>query len=140
MASIKAVNEFTTFNYDVFFNSGSSVDNFYKLFSHPIVPFLSVFLYLILSKVVMETIRKVFGLESKGPVVQFVTIAHSSFLAVYSAWTFWNSISIVAPYVATHGFYNSICDISGDLWFAKGLGFWVTHFYISKYYEFIDTW
>lgn len=140
MSTIKSIQEFSTFNYGVLFNSGSAVDNFYRLFAHPAVPFVSVFLYLILSKWVMETIRKVFGLEPKGPVVQAITIGHSSFLAVYSGWTFWNSISIVAPYVMNHGFYNSICDVSGDLWFAKGLGFWVTHFYISKYYEFIDTW
>lgn len=140
MSTIKSIQEFTTFNYSLFFNSGSAVDNFYKLFAHPAVPFVSVFLYLILSNVVFNTIRKVFSLESKGPVVQAVTITHSSILAVYSAWTFWNSISIVGPYIGSHGFYNSICDVSGDLWFAKGLGFWVTHFYISKYYEFIDTW
>eukprot|EP01034_Spumella_vulgaris_P028488 gene28488-35345_t len=39
-----------------------------------------------------------------------------------------------------HGYYAAICDARGELWHAKGLGFWVTHFYLSKYYEFIDTW
>ncbi|RYH20090.1 hypothetical protein EON65_24660, partial [archaeon] len=43
-------------------------------------------------------------------------------------------------YVMKHGFVNAICDVTGDLWHNQDLQFWVTHFYISKFYEFIDTW
>jgi hypothetical protein len=35
---------------------------------------------------------------------------------------------------------NDSCDSTGELWNEKGLGFWVAHFYVSKYYEFVDTW
>jgi GNS1/SUR4 family len=32
------------------------------------------------------------------------------------------------------------CDQDGTFWNEGGLGAWATAFYISKYYEFVDTW
>lgn len=37
-----------------------------------------------------------------------------------------------------HGLKETYCDYSGTLW-SSGLGGWATIFYISKYYEFLDT-
>ena len=37
-----------------------------------------------------------------------------------------------------NGLLTTLCDQSGSLW-SKGLGGWATIFYISKYYEFLDT-
>jgi len=47
---------------------------------------------------------------------------------------------MVFPYIWRNGLYPSLCDVNGELWHGLGFGFWVTHFYLSKYYEFIDTW
>eukprot|EP01038_Epipyxis_sp_PR26KG_P009470 gene9470-12759_t len=106
---------------------------------HPIVPIVACILYLTLSDFIFGTLRNLFGLQPKGQVVQAITVSHSMILAVYSAWTCYNSASIFIPYVLEKGFYGSVCD-HDTLWNKLGLGFWITHFYWSKYYEFIDTW
>lgn len=33
----------------------------------------------------------------------------------------------------------AMCDVNGKLWVESGFSFWVLHFYISKFYEFLDT-
>lgn len=128
--------------YDDFFEfdySSLFADNkFYALFMHPVVPFGSVLLYLLLSSVVFKGIKNIFGLAPKGPVIQTITICHSAALAVYSGWTAYHGWRIFGAYLLKHGLMASLCDADGELW--GQLGWWVTHFYISKYYEFIDTW
>jgi hypothetical protein len=89
---------------------------------------------------VFNGIREKFNIQPKNASLQWLTILHSGALALYSLWTFVNSVKIVWPFVTTHGLNAALCDSSGVLWFDQGLGFWVTHFYISKYYEFLDTW
>eukprot|EP00599_Poterioochromonas_sp_BG-1_P002328 CAMPEP_0173147968 /NCGR_PEP_ID=MMETSP1105-20130129/9440_1 /TAXON_ID=2985 /ORGANISM="Ochromonas sp., Strain BG-1" /LENGTH=193 /DNA_ID=CAMNT_0014062533 /DNA_START=25 /DNA_END=606 /DNA_ORIENTATION=+ len=115
-------------------------DWLYSWFAHPRVPFLAVFAYLLLSKKFFGFIRDVFKVQPKGPALQWTTIIHSAILAVYSAWTCYNTGKIVLPLIAQNGLYATLCDTSGDVWFKEGLGFWVAHFYLSKFYEFIDTW
>ena len=34
----------------------------------------------------------------------------------------------------------AMCDVDGTMWVEKGFSFWAFHFYISKFYEFLDTW
>jgi hypothetical protein len=45
---------------------------------------------------------------------------------------------IVRDHITVHGYLASFCDTDNQLW--SKIGWWMTHFYISKYYEFIDTW
>ncbi len=137
---VSNLKDFFSTDFNQLYVTGSPSDQIFKIFANPLVPFLSVFLYLILSKWFFNLLRTSFNIQPKGAFMQFVTIGHSGILAIYSGWTFWNSMRIVVPYVLQNGFYNSICDASGELWHVKNLGFWVTHFYLSKYYEFIDTW
>lgn len=142
-ALVKTVGEFLTAPYAQasFAPTGLPLlDQAFRFSTLPAVPFVAVFLYLTLSKAVFDTIRKVFGLQPKGPVIQSLTIVHSLLLAVYSVWTFYNSMRIVVPYVLQHGFYTAVCDANGEVWHGLGLGYWITHFYLSKFYEFIDTW
>eukprot|EP01038_Epipyxis_sp_PR26KG_P009472 gene9472-12761_t len=121
----------------------SSVEDLFILSNYPrAIGFEAVaacILYLTLSDIIFGTIRTTFGLQPKGSVVQAITVSHSMILAVYSGWTFYNSALIAIPYFLEHGFYESLCD-TDILWNKVGLGFWITHFYWSKYYEFIDTW
>jgi hypothetical protein len=138
--AITRVSEFLTFDYSSIFTGDNAVERFYALFAHPAVPFVSVLLYLLISNTIFDTIRKVCGLEPRGPVIQNFTMLHSAILAVYSGWTFIGSVRVVAAYAAQHGVYGAICDTQGHLWNDGNLGFWMTHFYISKFYEFIDTW
>ena len=107
---------------------------------HPAVPIAAVIGYCLLSNVIMGALRSAFKLEPKGAVIQTLTIIHSAILAIYSGWTCYYAWIIVGGHIAEHGLWVSLCDTDGALWTAKNAGWWVTHFYISKYYEFIDTW
>jgi GNS1/SUR4 family len=58
-----------------------------------------------------------------------------------------HSSSLQQPKVNPHiffflfkGFMATYCDQDGTFWNEGGLGAWATAFYISKYYEFVDTW
>lgn len=140
MSTITKLEEFLTTDYSKVFGDSTPVDRFFGFFANPAVPFISVLLYLAISDVVFEAVRKAFGVKPKGFVLQFVTILHSLALAVYSGWTFINAYQIVASVVSERGLYGTLCDPTLDLWTTHNFGFWVTHFYISKFYEFIDTW
>ena len=50
--------------------------------------------------------------------------------------------SIVGNYMisAGDGLMGAVCDYKGMLWYDKGFSYWVLTFYISKFYEFFDTW
>ena len=139
--SISQIEDFLTTDYATFFPGDTPVDRFFSLFTNPWVPIASVILYLALSDVIFEFIRDTFKIKPKGFGMQTITVLHSLALAVYSGWTFVNSSKLVyETYLARGSLYGTLCDPNLDLWDTRGFGFWVTHFYISKYYEFIDTW
>lgn len=131
---VETFEDFFSFDYGMLYSD----DKFYSKFMHPVVPFVSVALYLVFSNVVFKGIKDAFGLAPKGPVIQTITVLHSAALAIYSGWTAYYGWKIFIPHVIDYGLIPSLCDADGTLW-AKA-GWWVTHFYISKYYEFIDTW
>lgn len=128
--------EFEAIDYNGMHEKGT----FFSYFMHPIVPFASVALYWFLSKPFFAGLRDSLKLDPKHPVLQWIVILHSAFLAVYSGWTCFNAVMIMHTYVNEVGFYAALCDVDKTLWFKYNMGFWITHFYISKYYEFIDTW
>jgi hypothetical protein len=133
---VTTLSEFLTVDYSTFYPENS----FYSYFSHPLVPISSVIAYLLFSKIIFQTIQQQFKLESRGPVIQTITILHSILLTIYSAWTWYNTWNIFLPYLYTNGFYFTFCDQNQELWINRNVNFWMTHFYISKFYEFIDTW
>jgi hypothetical protein len=100
----------------------------YSLFIHPAVPFGLMLAYWFGSAPVFNFIRKTFQIESKGTFMQCVVVGHSSLLAVYSIWTFVNSISIVVPLVQKNGLYTTLCDADHSVWDTSGsnLGFWIS--------------
>ncbi|PIA17599.1 fatty acid elongase [Coemansia reversa NRRL 1564] len=65
-------------------------------------------------------------------------IAHNLILAAYSIWTFVSYFPAVIQAISDHGLKDGFCDSSRVLWDGALLehGF---IFYLSKYYEFIDT-
>ncbi len=89
-------------------------------------------------------------------------MGHNLILAIYSAWTCYytwsNVLAFIEEYRAndpsktmTDGMWEVMCPGLGlgdkkvakrdELWFGKyNMMFWITHFYISKFYEFVDTW
>jgi hypothetical protein len=126
--------DFFSFDYSALYKD----DKLYALFMHPAVPFGCVALYLLLSSVVFKGIKNLFNLAPRGPVIQTITMCHSAALAIYSGWTAYHGWRIFLTFLNRQGFIATLCDAEGELW--AEIGWWVTHFYISKYYEFIDTW
>lgn len=64
---------------------------------------------------------------------------HNFALAVFSAVVAYNSWPIFIQHWRQHGLFNTYCDPEGTFW-SSGFGPWATIFYVSKYYEFVDTW
>ena len=133
---VQTVREFLSFDYEAFFPRGS----FFSSFAPPIVPTGAVILYLLLSKPVCSFLVKALGIAPKGQLIQSLTIVHSSSLAMYSLWTFIYSAQIVLNSISEEGLWPTVCGSYESLWVNRGLEFWITHFYISKFYEFVDTW
>ena len=137
-------------------------------FLRPEVPFIAVAFYLVTVVFLAPTpspaslkkddegkTEKKTEREKKPLVLDFLfffTAAHNIILTVYSGWTFYNTLPIVRNYLVKHnpegnavGYFEVACDRDAKLWgsgtgFDDSVGWWITHFYLSKYYEFIDTW
>lgn len=137
---VKTIAEFRGFDYQSLYEGATTQDQVFRFFANPIVPLLAIALYLLNSQRGCDLIRKFFNIEPKGAVMQWTVAIHSATLAVFSGWTFYNALSIFIPYTNKYGLEGSVCDVHGDLWYNQGMGYWVTLFYLSKYYEFIDTW
>jgi GNS1/SUR4 family len=104
----------------------------------PYVVLLLLFLYLI-SKKPMAILRDSIGINPKSTTFRICIALHNFGLAVFSGLCAWNSWRIVIQHWIDYGFMAIYCDVDGTLW-KNGLGAWSTIFYISKYYEFVDTW
>ena len=137
---IKSISHFCNFDYHKVYIEGKW--EIFRFFIVPPAPFLLIICYLVFSKPLMSFLRQRLQLQSKGGILDtFVTI-HSALLAVYSAVTWYYSWSIVSSYMNENqnSLNAAMCDFDGKLWVEKGFSFWVLHFYVSKFYEFLDTW
>lgn len=65
---------------------------------------------------------------------------HNFGLAVFSAVVAANAWPIVFQHAQQYGWAATYCDPNGTLWGEAGFGTWAFIFYISKFYEFLDTW
>ena len=128
------------------------------------MPIIGVLAYLILSRPFCNAIRSICGQETKIVDGKKVTMSegfkanmktfstlHSALLAIYSGWTFFNTFGMVLSVTAARqavnpgmgwvdAFYLTNCDHNAQMWQDIDFGTWVYHFYISKYWEFADTW
>ena len=105
----------------------------------PEFTFAVLFFYVVISKPLTAWIRDATGLDPKGKALRNFIAVHNLLLAIFSLVTAWNSWGIVLLHYLEHGVFESYCDPQGSHW-AAGLGAWSFIFYISKYYEFVDTW
>jgi hypothetical protein len=80
--------------------------------------------------------------ESKNKKTSLVftafVFAHNVFLCLFSCATFLNTFQRFILNFQTRPFLAAYCDLDGSFWFS-GLGYWAWLFYLSKYYEVIDT-
>ncbi|KAJ2829326.1 hypothetical protein IWW50_000917 [Coemansia erecta] len=124
---------------------GIWLGSLYSFMMKPIVPLAGVVFYLTMVKTWEQRNRRQ-ALAAKraaaqpggGPNLKPLIIAHNLVLAAYSIWTFGSYFPAVLQVVRQHGLKSGFCDSHGVLWSGKLLehGFL---FYLSKYYEFIDT-
>ncbi|KAJ1888857.1 hypothetical protein LPJ66_008355 [Kickxella alabastrina] len=125
------------------------MSSLYAVMMKPIAPLLGVIFYLTLVKkwelrnaqraakmAAEKPSGKPAGSNSNG--LQKLIITHNLVLAVYSLWTFIDFSPAVLRNIQQAGFKNGFCDVEWTLRGDKLLmhGFL---FYLSKYYEFIDT-
>ena len=59
---------------------------------------------------------------------------------VFSAWVLVNAAPVVFGVFKAKGWEAAYCDADKSMWNGTSFGYWATVFYLSKYYEFIDTW
>ncbi|KAK7250225.1 fatty acid elongation [Aureococcus anophagefferens] len=98
------------------------------------VPALGVLFYLVVSEPLFDAVRGVTGGVHKG-----VVFAHNVALAAYSGWSAFYTWRILFAAIARSGFRGMHCD--RDVWRgADGFGTFAVIFYVSKYYEFVDSW
>jgi hypothetical protein len=115
-------------------------------FLRPEVVFLTLFFYVVLSKPLMKYIRNDIGHWDRrvnGGVprwFQFGVVLHNAGLTIFSAICAYNSIGMIVNHISTYGLYDTYCNNINSTFWNDGFGSWAIVFYVSKYYEFVDTW
>jgi GNS1/SUR4 family len=105
----------------------------------PEVVMTIAFIYAYLSKDMTKFIRdKILGIQKNNISLRIAVAIHNFLLFVFSGVVAYRSWSIVLNQYYTNGFYNTYCDVDHALW--KELGPLCIAFYISKFYEFVDSW
>ena len=112
-------------------------------FLRPEVVGITLFFYVVLSKPLMKYIRNHIFHWDIRPVPRWFQngiILHNAILTIFSAICAYNSVGIIINHIVTHGFYDTYCNNINSTFWSDGFGSWAIVFYVSKYYEFVDTW
>ncbi|KAF9110663.1 hypothetical protein BGX27_006036 [Mortierella sp. AM989] len=75
--------------------------------------------------------------ESGSAMTAFVFV-HNLILCIYSGITFYHTFPALVNSFRTHSLYDAYCDTDRSFW-NNSLGYWGYIFYLSKFYEVIDT-
>ena len=73
-----------------------------------------------------------------GRVFDYFVMAHNFILMAYSMVSFLASLPILVDGYMNMPIFEAFCDCHNVLW-QRGLYFWTNVFYLSKYYELLDT-
>jgi hypothetical protein len=78
--------------------------------------------------------------KSKEPwtVFRVSVVLHNILLTIFSGYTFYSVFPMLLASFRFRPCYDSFCDVGGWV-YRHGLGFWTWVFYMSKYYELVDT-
>lgn len=99
---------------------------------------LAMLLFYLVSKPIFKAIHRVIDPKASWFITSIAI--HNFALAVFSACVAINGWPIVIQHLKSHGVFQTYCDPDDTLWKDSGFGSWTFIFYISKYYEFMDTW
>jgi len=109
-------------------------------FMNPVVPVVSAVAYL-LAKPVVAMICKALGTTGKSSLFTLFVVLHNLALMVFSAVVWKESWTVVSEFYHKKGLMATYCDSQlggGEMW-AADMGRLAFLFYVSKYYEFLDT-
>lgn len=102
------------------------------------VVLLSIAFYLLSEPLLRAFVTK-FGMNGKSTPFRAFVAFHNLALAVFSFVVAVNAWHVFSSHYKQRGWKATYCDRDGDFW-ASGNGTWSTIFYLSKYWEFVDTW
>jgi len=111
---------------------------------HPFIPLVGVIFYLISQPIFTYLCNKLLGpTRSSKPTpnsIQNFIFFHNFLLFSFSAWIWFRSWSLAITSYLRIGFLSTYCsELSLNEFMRDGYSFYMTLFYLSKYYEFIDT-
>jgi len=93
----------------------------------------------ICSSPLLKFVVQKFHLTGTSTAFRTAVAVHNLALAVFSAVVAIHSWAIVLYHLKERGFEATYCDQDGSMW-ESGFGAWAIVFYMSKYWEFVDTW
>ncbi|GMI26318.1 hypothetical protein TrRE_jg212, partial [Triparma retinervis] len=109
----------------------------FSTYQDPTFVALALFFYLAISKKATAKFRDLIGLDPKSSFLKAFVFLHNAALAIFSLIVFLKSTPLVISHYTTNGWESLHC--SSAFW-NEGFGYWANIFYISKYYEFVDSW
>lgn len=97
---------------------------------------LILLFYVCLSKKLFARFRDNFKIDKDGKILRAFMVVHNAALCVFSAWVTANTWPVLISYIQENGW----AAVHEDPKFWELTSYWSTIFFISKYYEFIDSW
>lgn len=125
--------DFIAFDYPSLTN-----DRLLSFFLRPEAMLATVIFYLFSLRSLKETVRAL-DPDAKNSVFKGFLAVHNLGLAIFSLVCTWNLWLLWGSSLVGDGWHTAFCDPDGSLW-RTGLGSWTNVFYLSKFYEFLDTW
>lgn len=98
---------------------------------------IKLLIFYLVSKPIFVAIAKM--IDPKAAWFKYSVAIHNFLLAVFSFVVAANAWPVVLGHYKTYGGFETYCDPNGTLW-ASGFGAWSYIFYVSKFWEFVDTW
>jgi len=103
----------------------------------PFYPLVSSLIY-IGGLFVLKKICRTLKTDGTSPQFTAFVFLHNILLCIYSLWTFILSWKIQIESTQKRGVFQTYCDHDEISW-DQGMGYLMWLFYISKYYEYMDT-
>lgn len=111
-------------------------DEWVEFLSKREIVMLILLFYVGLSKKLFAGIRDTLNIKPDGKLLRIFMVAHNAFLCIFSLWVTVNTW----PTLVSYALENGIAAVHLDKKFWELISYWSTIFFISKYYEFIDSW
>ncbi|RKP12858.1 ELO family [Piptocephalis cylindrospora] len=152
MAGVNATLELTYESLPAWAQGEVPFPDYYELLMSPIMPFGVAAVYLALVMALNPSAAKVrlsraeitrkggkSSGSSSGSLMTAVVVLHNLILCIYSAWSMIGAYTMLRDSFVERPFWDAVCDPYGERWVDRGLFKYSYIFYLSKYYELIDT-